>query len=268
MKGTNIYLIGSVEQMAVKIGKSDNPVKRLNELQTGNPHKLFLYGVIENVNVELENKLHRIMKPLQMEGEWFKLTDKLIQFMVSKTDHISYDYKVTHKTKSEDPLDLAIDKIVKPTKRQRFMNEDHLFRILRKYLSLNDENPHFDIKKLRRKLKDREIYNIRRNGEWVYLDYVVDEKPIQPDHYLGPIYLLDEYTVNTWEKYASIQRSADSREHMGITINKGYSEVSKDDPLTVTTEIINNSRLGVPVVIYKKGIYDASCVHENFGLSN
>ena len=44
--------------MAVKIGKSNNPEKRLAELQTGHPYKLVLYAVVENVTPDYEMKLH------------------------------------------------------------------------------------------------------------------------------------------------------------------------------------------------------------------
>ncbi len=57
MESTNIYFIGSLESGTVKIGKSNNPEKRLAELQTGNPHKLILYGVIDDVTYELEMKI-------------------------------------------------------------------------------------------------------------------------------------------------------------------------------------------------------------------
>ena len=67
MEGTNIYFIGSLESGTVKIGKSNNPEKRLAELQTGNPHKLVLYGVIENVSQELENRLHQILDHIRIE---------------------------------------------------------------------------------------------------------------------------------------------------------------------------------------------------------
>ena len=58
---TNIYFIGNVELGAVKIGRSNNPQKRLTELQTANSQDLVLYGVIDDVTPELENTLHKIL---------------------------------------------------------------------------------------------------------------------------------------------------------------------------------------------------------------
>lgn len=66
---TNIYFIGSVGSMAVKIGKSNNPEKRLAELQTGHPHKLVLYTVVRNVTPDYEMELHRILGHIRKEGE-------------------------------------------------------------------------------------------------------------------------------------------------------------------------------------------------------
>ena len=43
------------------------------------------------------------------------MTDELIHFMISKTDETSYDFKISNGFKTNpDPLDIAIDKIVKP----------------------------------------------------------------------------------------------------------------------------------------------------------
>ena len=70
-----------------------------------------------------------------MNGEWFRLTDELIQFMISKTDETSYDYKINHSKTKHDPLDEAIDKIVKPNKNgQGWVSENHIIMVIRKYL--------------------------------------------------------------------------------------------------------------------------------------
>ena len=186
MEGTIIYFIGSLESGTVKIGRSDNPEKRLTELQTGNPHKLVLYGVIENVSQELESELHRILDPFRLEGEWFRLTNEVIRFMISKTDQISYIYKTNVSKSKQDPLDIAIDKIVKPNYGRGWVSEDSLRWVIRRYLVKNDESPHFDDKKLRQKLKHRGITGTKVGGEWIYPDHRADETPVQPDHYIGP----------------------------------------------------------------------------------
>lgn len=78
---TNVYFIGNLEQGYVKIGKSDNPEKRLQSLQTGNPAKLVLYKTIPNVADEYETYVQGLFEKDRVEGEWFKLTDELLKFM-------------------------------------------------------------------------------------------------------------------------------------------------------------------------------------------
>ncbi len=60
----------------IKIGKTDDVVKRLSELQTGNPFKLSIILTIMLKTIEdafsLENALHRKFKDYQLEGEWFE----------------------------------------------------------------------------------------------------------------------------------------------------------------------------------------------------
>ena len=189
MKGTNIYFIGNVEKGEVKIGRSNNPQKRLAELQTANSQNLVLYGVIDNVTPELENTLHKILSSIRLKGEWFKLTDKLIQFMVSRTDEISADYKIINNSKTRsDPLDEAIDNVVKKGK---WMSEQYLIEVIGKYLEFIGKSSNFDVEKLRRKLKQKEIFRIKEGGEWMYPDYHVDEKIMHPDHYICPASILD-----------------------------------------------------------------------------
>ena len=113
MEGTSVYFIGSLESGTVKIGRSDNPENRLAKLQTGNPHKLVLYGFIDNVSQELESELHRILDPFRLEGEWFRLTDEVIRFMISRTDEISCDYKINPSETKNDLLGEAIEKTIK-----------------------------------------------------------------------------------------------------------------------------------------------------------
>ena len=60
----------------IKIGKADDVVSRLNELQTGNPFKLHtLLSIIVNSKREafnLELSLHKKFKEYRLEGEWFE----------------------------------------------------------------------------------------------------------------------------------------------------------------------------------------------------
>ena len=69
-----IYFIGPVDRDVgyVKIGITGKPVeKRLPMIQTGNPHKLEIYGFIE-MDLIYEAMLHSVFQPMRMSGEWFR----------------------------------------------------------------------------------------------------------------------------------------------------------------------------------------------------
>ncbi|MFJ8855661.1 GIY-YIG nuclease family protein [Streptomyces sp. NPDC102437] len=67
-----VYLIGSAASTLVKIGWSDNPERRLRDLQTGSPLPLQLLAVFEGGAV-VEAKLHRRFADKRRHGEWFDL---------------------------------------------------------------------------------------------------------------------------------------------------------------------------------------------------
>jgi hypothetical protein len=71
MPGKHLYLIQSGTG-SFKIGRSDNPKKRLSQLQTGNPEPLKLILILENKG-GLELSLHRKLAHGKTKGgeEWF-----------------------------------------------------------------------------------------------------------------------------------------------------------------------------------------------------
>jgi len=62
----------------LKVGKSDNPEKRLLQLQTGNPRVLTLLRSIKCASQKegfaLENSVHQKLKPYRCRGEWFEVS--------------------------------------------------------------------------------------------------------------------------------------------------------------------------------------------------
>ena len=58
----------------IKIGKANDTMARLKELQTGNPYKLTpilsLWMENEEMAFNLENALHKHLRNFLMEGEW------------------------------------------------------------------------------------------------------------------------------------------------------------------------------------------------------
>ena len=94
-----VYFIRSGKGGPIKIGKSNTPEKRMADLQTGNPYKLYLIAFIhcnsEKEAIKLERKIHRLFKKRRMLGEWFHPQINLkdvteIQFKgrEEKLDHI------------------------------------------------------------------------------------------------------------------------------------------------------------------------------------
>ena len=64
-----------------KIGYSHDPIKRLNQLQTGHPLKLGLEGWLtydtEEEAQEVEAAYHRFFTYYRTKGEWFKYSDSM-----------------------------------------------------------------------------------------------------------------------------------------------------------------------------------------------
>ena len=74
----------------MKLGKGNNPTKRLRTFQTGNPCTLTLLGTIECEDstqaFELEKELHERFKHLRDRGEWFYARYELYQFIKNATE--------------------------------------------------------------------------------------------------------------------------------------------------------------------------------------
>lgn len=80
-KDTYIYIIQN-KAGEIKIGKSDKPIKRLAQLQTGNSHKLKLLAVVKTKDKYLERRLHSMFFFHKKHGEWFNLTPNGIELLL------------------------------------------------------------------------------------------------------------------------------------------------------------------------------------------
>jgi len=73
-----VYFISNGNN-AVKIGKSNDPAKRVKELQTGSPHTLTLIRkinhYIDKAAHDVEQQYHELLASKRLKGEWFELTD-------------------------------------------------------------------------------------------------------------------------------------------------------------------------------------------------
>lgn len=73
---TFIYAIGTKSDLQ-KIGYSDNPEKRLKQLQTGNPEQLYLHHTISIVSSRarlVEQFIHSQINYKRTKGEWFRMS--------------------------------------------------------------------------------------------------------------------------------------------------------------------------------------------------
>jgi hypothetical protein len=82
-----VYLIKKEEGNMYKIGVSNNPKKRLQELQTGNPDTLTLVETYNTIhNFKLENFLHRTYSDKNVQLEWFELTTEDVKSFISNCE--------------------------------------------------------------------------------------------------------------------------------------------------------------------------------------
>ena len=82
-----VYVIRStnLEQPLWKIGHSNNPDRRLKELQTGCPFKIAVYDrIICNNHMEIEQVMHDKLSPHRQRGgrEWYRVTQELIDIVL------------------------------------------------------------------------------------------------------------------------------------------------------------------------------------------
>ncbi len=110
--------------------------------------------------MDYEIKVHRMFNHVRKEGEWFELTDELIDFMINKTDETSYDYKFNNPSKNKT-VDVATDKVTK-RKSGSGLAGFHEWSMREKFISQDNT--------LRSKLGRLGIHVSRSGGEWFRLD--------------------------------------------------------------------------------------------------
>lgn len=86
-----IYVIACTKTKTCKIGYSNNPQKRLKELQVANPNKLKLAKVIQGT-INEEQTLHKTFEHLRLSGEWFQFGSELKNyFQITNEDLYDLD---------------------------------------------------------------------------------------------------------------------------------------------------------------------------------
>ncbi len=78
MSDQYVYFIQADENGPIKIGfTSDDPKRRLNQLQTGNASTLKLLGAIRG-NSTRERQFHTELAEWRLQGEWFESNPKVL----------------------------------------------------------------------------------------------------------------------------------------------------------------------------------------------
>jgi uncharacterized protein YozE (UPF0346 family) len=93
----------------VKIGKSRDPVSRVNNLQTSSPTKLRTLFILEG---DRERELHAVFAEYRVRGEWFRVEGALKKFI---TEYLNtpqgppfYDWLIDQKHRQDDIGRLAL----------------------------------------------------------------------------------------------------------------------------------------------------------------
>ena len=77
-----VYFIGNFKQGYVKIGYSEDPVTRLNNIQTGCPFKVKLFFLL-NKPKKAEVEFHNKFSFCNSYGEWFYLKGSLLTYVMN-----------------------------------------------------------------------------------------------------------------------------------------------------------------------------------------
>jgi hypothetical protein len=87
---------------SVKIGKSDNVLKRLTELQTASSETLKLVGTIKCLDSQnahsVEKLIHNLLLEQHKRGEWFTLTEIRIDEIISTFKNVKLTFETKVKT--------------------------------------------------------------------------------------------------------------------------------------------------------------------------
>ena len=70
--GQHLYIIQDNKSLDIKIGRSNDPYIRLDQLQTANPNKLRIILILNNQGYR-EKLLHKRLSKYNKIGEWFRV---------------------------------------------------------------------------------------------------------------------------------------------------------------------------------------------------
>ncbi len=102
--GTYFILAGDF----IKIGVSENPKERRQDLQTGSPHRLRLLGVLDG---NLEASMHTLFHQFRFRGEWFYAVPSILCFIEAAGGHGRRHHDADYDTPMEIPPTPHVTKI-------------------------------------------------------------------------------------------------------------------------------------------------------------
>jgi len=81
-----IYIIQDASNKRIKIGKSDNPIRRIRRFRTGssNPDGFDILAILPG-GARREKELHERFIKFHSHGEWFEPSDEIIEFIHENT---------------------------------------------------------------------------------------------------------------------------------------------------------------------------------------
>lgn len=116
-----------------KIGKSDKPVKRKTQLQTGNPDELYVYATLAGYT-QLERELHTRFKEKRIrKSEWFYLLKEEVDAIIkeytsdSKLSMHDQEFSTVEHLKKEENKTFICNKCEKEFKKEKHLKQ-HLKR--------------------------------------------------------------------------------------------------------------------------------------------
>lgn len=96
-----VYLLRCGEHY--KIGFSEQPRKRLQQLRTGSPHPIVLEHELKTTFFKsIEQQLHRRFAHKRGEGEWFNLNDEDVAYIKSLDKHGDTPEEVRQQAEEDD----------------------------------------------------------------------------------------------------------------------------------------------------------------------
>jgi len=98
-----IYFIQEGRAGAIKIGFARDSVhQRLNDLQVGNPRRLYCIGVMDGTYAD-ETRLHYAMHAFRVRGEWFSPVPELLLYIQTNTHAYTPDPHTQAQARSRRP---------------------------------------------------------------------------------------------------------------------------------------------------------------------